>query len=196
MCRNLEGMYQTLEANLQLRSYSQDEFIASIETRIIDLANQSPEKINSSATLNSIIQMVVDLDAYQAEKARQAPASSTSGSANANIAPDQSWRGLKGLVAPGLKDQGETEPQSLETCTLSGSLEIVSLLDNPEYIALSYVWGDPSRLSKILVNELEVHITENLAIALEHLQPSDDALTLWVDAVSICSKASKIIKNI
>jgi hypothetical protein len=140
--------------------------------------------------------MVVELDAYQAEKTRQALASSTTGSANANIAPDLPCRGLKSLVAPAEKYQEETEPQSLETCTLTGSLEIVSLLDNPEYIALSYVWGDPSRLSKILVNELEVHVTENLAIALENLRPSDDALTLWVDAVSICSKASKIIKNI
>jgi hypothetical protein len=41
-------------------------------------------------------------------------------------------------------------------------------------------------LSKILVDDVEVDITENLAIALEHIQTLNDPVALWVDAASIC----------
>lgn len=45
--------------------------------------------------------------------------------------------------------------------------------------------GRSQHLVKILVNDVEVAITESLAIALDHLQMSDDTVKLWVDALCI-----------
>ncbi|RSL60706.1 hypothetical protein CEP53_005371 [Fusarium sp. AF-6] len=68
-------------------------------------------------------------------------------------------------------------------------LKVVSLDDEPAYSALSYVWGDPAITKSILVNGKRVHVTTNLASALEHapkhLEHADVALRLWADAVCI-----------
>lgn len=74
-----------------------------------------------------------------------------------------------------------------------------SLLDNPEdqYIALSYVWGDPNITKEIIVNGVSVPVTINLAAALRsiqlHLSPAsasegeslDLPQYLWADALCI-----------
>ncbi|RTE78457.1 hypothetical protein BHE90_007050 [Fusarium euwallaceae] len=68
-------------------------------------------------------------------------------------------------------------------------LKVVSLDDEPAYSALSYVWGDPAITKSILVNGKRVHVTTNLASALEHapkhLEDANVAPRLWADAICI-----------
>ncbi|KAJ8064481.1 hypothetical protein OCU04_006815 [Sclerotinia nivalis] len=65
------------------------------------------------------------------------------------------------------------------------TVETISLLSNPEYEALSYVWGDASIQRTIIFNEIPFSVTQNLAIALHHLRLSDKPRRLWVDALCI-----------
>jgi hypothetical protein len=55
----------------------------------------------------------------------------------------------------------------------------------PHYIGLSYTWGDPEIRRPMLVGDKVFHATENLAIALEHLQEEDKTIIFWIDAVCI-----------
>lgn len=68
---------------------------------------------------------------------------------------------------------------------LSCTFSIVSLDDHPEYEALSYVWGDPLKEKRILINNEPVGITRNLHEALHTLQLAEKERILWVDAVCI-----------
>lgn len=61
----------------------------------------------------------------------------------------------------------------------------VLLEENPDYEALSYVWGDSLLKYKILVNGVLYPITTNLYLALRRLRCVDAARTIWVDAVCI-----------
>jgi Heterokaryon incompatibility protein (HET) len=64
------------------------------------------------------------------------------------------------------------------------SLLHVSLDDNPQYHALSYVWGRPERTFQIFINGSFVYVTESLGEALQRLQ-SEKIQYLWVDALCI-----------
>ena len=55
----------------------------------------------------------------------------------------------------------------------------------PQFAALSYCWGDPSRTQPILVDGCVIHITESLHSALVRLSGAEYVLPLWVDAVCI-----------
>ncbi|KAE9366699.1 HET-domain-containing protein [Stipitochalara longipes BDJ] len=61
----------------------------------------------------------------------------------------------------------------------------VVLDENPDYAALSYVWGDPLLTHEILVNGILYSITTNLYLALRRLRRVDAACIIWVDAVCI-----------
>jgi hypothetical protein len=78
-----------------------------------------------------------------------------------------------------LKDIHSTHTSS----PLSGSLEVIPLQGNSNYIALSYVWGNEGQKLPFILNGHNVEITENLAIALQNLQSPDGVVHLWVDAV-------------
>lgn len=74
------------------------------------------------------------------------------------------------------------------------SLSVVSLLDRPQYNALSYVWGDiaPSAPSEpsIILDKHVFPVTPNLYSALHHLRPrplgaSQDPIVMWIDALCI-----------
>lgn len=80
-----------------------------------------------------------------------------------------------------------------ENCTL-WSLEVASLDINPQFIALSYVWGDQSRTEGISINGQAIAVTDNLAHALHHSQNvwasihqdlTLSGLRIWADAVCI-----------
>jgi hypothetical protein len=71
------------------------------------------------------------------------------------------------------------------------STETVSLLEQPEYEALSYVWGDMSVQRKIIFDGMHFPITENLAIALHHLRLPDKPRRVWVDALCINQSNTK-----
>lgn len=69
--------------------------------------------------------------------------------------------------------------------TLRCDLIYVSSNDCPAYIALSYVWGNPTKSSTVVVNGQILHITRNLEIALRQLGEIVESSYLWIDAISI-----------
>lgn len=54
----------------------------------------------------------------------------------------------------------------------------------PDYVALSYCWGDPSITHPIIVNDLPVQVTTNLEAALRALR-HQKVETVWIDALCI-----------
>ena len=59
-------------------------------------------------------------------------------------------------------------------------LEHVSLATNPDFIALSYTWGDPTATSPILLDGQKYPVTTNLKSFLQHMQ------TLLYHTVRLC----------
>jgi hypothetical protein len=57
--------------------------------------------------------------------------------------------------------------------------------EDPEYEALSYVWGSGENKQKILIDGQQLSVTANLAEALEYLYNRDGPRKLWVDAICI-----------
>lgn len=57
-----------------------------------------------------------------------------------------------------------------EASTISCSLHLSSLEDQPDFNALSYVWGDPSVTQNILVQGEVFAATTNLVSALRHIR--------------------------
>jgi ankyrin repeat protein len=68
-------------------------------------------------------------------------------------------------------------------CTLSRAV----LDEQPEYEALSYVWGDPKHRRKILVDGRKTKVTINLEVALRHLRNPNTPRTVWIDALYMYS---------
>ncbi|GAB1313504.1 hypothetical protein MFIFM68171_03714 [Madurella fahalii] len=54
-----------------------------------------------------------------------------------------------------------------------------------DYDALSYVWGDATKLTPIQINGRTLMVTENLRTALLNIRKLDRSYMLWVDAVCI-----------
>jgi hypothetical protein len=54
----------------------------------------------------------------------------------------------------------------------------------PDYVALSYCWGDPAITRLIIVNDLPVQVTTNLEAALRALR-HQKVETVWIDALCI-----------
>ncbi|KAK2759641.1 heterokaryon incompatibility protein [Colletotrichum kahawae] len=79
----------------------------------------------------------------------------------------------------------ELFPSSSRGAPLRGRLVQSDITYQPDYEALSYVWGDASPSEHILIDEHNVPITTNLHSALVHLRDSSEARTLWVDALCI-----------
>jgi hypothetical protein len=89
------------------------------------------------------------------------------------------------------KEDGETRllrlrSTDIEDADIECSLDTVKLdHDVDEYIALSYVWGDPNITEPIAINGHKLQVTTNLASALRHiriLETSKETL-LWADAI-------------
>jgi len=62
--------------------------------------------------------------------------------------------------------------------------EHVSLINPPEFSALSYCWGKPDITKEILINGIPFPVTTNLESALRHLVAKGYS-RLWVDAMCI-----------
>lgn len=54
-----------------------------------------------------------------------------------------------------------------------------------KYLALSYTWGKPQFTARILCDQIEFPITQNLADALQHIRHEHLELLIWVDALCI-----------
>ncbi|KAK4450871.1 heterokaryon incompatibility protein-domain-containing protein [Podospora aff. communis PSN243] len=65
------------------------------------------------------------------------------------------------------------------------SLRVASLDDDPQYEALSYVWGPREPAASIDLDGQQFGITKNLHAALKRLRRPDSQRTLWVDAICI-----------
>ncbi|RSL49822.1 hypothetical protein CEP54_012247 [Fusarium duplospermum] len=79
----------------------------------------------------------------------------------------------------------ELFPSDNRTEPLLGRLVESDLTLQPEYEALSYVWGDTNVNEHIFLDEQAIPITPNLHSALVHLRDASDVRTIWVDALCI-----------
>jgi Heterokaryon incompatibility protein (HET) len=61
----------------------------------------------------------------------------------------------------------------------------VSLNENPQYIALSYTWGDPRDTQTIIIGNAPVPVTRNLYSAMYHLVYYTNTKVVWIDALCI-----------
>lgn len=59
------------------------------------------------------------------------------------------------------------------------------LSNNPNYEALSYVWGDPHITKQIILNDTKFEATVNLEAALRCLRHPRDPRVMWIDALCI-----------
>ncbi|KAL5319190.1 hypothetical protein ACEPPN_012239 [Leptodophora sp. 'Broadleaf-Isolate-01'] len=69
--------------------------------------------------------------------------------------------------------------------TLACSFEIVDVHSPPEYIALSYVWGDESSKVPIICDGKSISVTSNLRDALQKFCGLENKTRLWADALCI-----------
>ena len=88
----------------------------------------------------------------------------------------------------------QTDRQEIRTLTLKPGafdnaihcvMTTASLIDRPIYTALSFVWGNLEEPLMVYVDEIEIEVTQNLAMALRYIRKPDQDLVLWVDALSI-----------
>ncbi|EWY92013.1 hypothetical protein FOYG_08919 [Fusarium oxysporum NRRL 32931] len=79
----------------------------------------------------------------------------------------------------------ELLPSSNRTDPLVGRLVGSDITFQPDYEALSYVWGDTTPVRYINLGDQDISITPNLHSALIHLRSPDTVRTLWVDALCI-----------
>ncbi|KAH6718579.1 heterokaryon incompatibility protein-domain-containing protein [Leptodontidium sp. MPI-SDFR-AT-0119] len=87
-----------------------------------------------------------------------------------------------------------THPPTESPDPISCSLTTVSLLEDPVYDALSYVWGDPKVTSTITVDGYPFEATKNLVAALKEIRKSSHLSLIWIDAICI-NQASTDEKN-
>ncbi|KAE8447302.1 hypothetical protein EG329_010860 [Mollisiaceae sp. DMI_Dod_QoI] len=73
------------------------------------------------------------------------------------------------------------------------SLKHASLLNPPEFCALSYCWGDPKITTEVVINGVPVPVTTNLESALRHLRAKGLG-SFWIDAICI-NQEDKAEKN-
>jgi hypothetical protein len=81
---------------------------------------------------------------------------------------------------------------SLEACDLAEAdaqlactLITAKLSENPNYEALSYMWGLQSTSAIITVNGQDLVVGENLWLALKQLRLGASRRTIWIDAICI-----------
>uniref|UniRef100_A0A0B7JYH3 Heterokaryon incompatibility domain-containing protein n=1 Tax=Bionectria ochroleuca TaxID=29856 RepID=A0A0B7JYH3_BIOOC len=65
------------------------------------------------------------------------------------------------------------------------SLQVASLDDEPEFEAISYVWGDPTSRKTIYCDGVCISVTANLYAALHNFRLEDKPRRLWADALCI-----------
>jgi Heterokaryon incompatibility protein (HET) len=77
---------------------------------------------------------------------------------------------------------------STESSLVECMTDTVSLDDQPDYIALSYAWEDPSLTTPIVLNGVQVEVTTSLEAALRRIRSSrhvNDHVELWIDSICI-----------
>ena len=72
-----------------------------------------------------------------------------------------------------------------KTAPVCCSLNTVSLSDNPNYFALSYVWGEPNFDEQIFIDGTATAVTKALLEPLRNIRDVFGTVLLWVDALCI-----------
>ncbi|KAI0104278.1 heterokaryon incompatibility protein-domain-containing protein [Nemania sp. FL0031] len=65
------------------------------------------------------------------------------------------------------------------------NLATTELNDDTQFEALSYTWGDPDKVTEIIIGQYKCQVTVNLSRALRHLRLPNKPRILWADAVCI-----------
>jgi hypothetical protein len=78
---------------------------------------------------------------------------------------------------------------------ICGFLIEVPIATRPEYMALSYAWGDPTDAVPIQLFGQEFPVTKSLVAALRHIRSCKGIYTVWADAVCI-NQADTAEKNL
>jgi hypothetical protein len=68
---------------------------------------------------------------------------------------------------------------------ISCHLTLVSLGDNPQFQALSYVWGDPKDTNLVQLDGHVFPVTRNLEAAIRRLRKSTEDRVIWIDQLCI-----------
>ncbi|KAH7359401.1 heterokaryon incompatibility protein-domain-containing protein [Plectosphaerella cucumerina] len=68
---------------------------------------------------------------------------------------------------------------------LRATLQEVSIHNLPHYMALSYVWGNPTTKKNLLVNGRIMKIQPNVSDALRRLRARHGSFAIWIDAICI-----------
>lgn len=80
----------------------------------------------------------------------------------------------------------ELHPSDSSASDITASLSVVSLRDNPSYVALSYVWGGSGiPVPTISLSDHTKAVTDNLRAALYALRDKTDTRLIWIDALCI-----------
>lgn len=74
--------------------------------------------------------------------------------------------------------------------SIKGKFSVVSLYSNPEFIALSYVWGDATTTTILIVENEQIPVSQNLHEALRRLRwhacrKKRHSTVIWADALCI-----------
>jgi len=69
--------------------------------------------------------------------------------------------------------------------SISCELQYVSLVDDTQYEAISYCWGEQVPTVEIACNGNPLRVTENLAAAIRTFRRKDSTILLWADAICI-----------
>ena len=68
---------------------------------------------------------------------------------------------------------------------LEGRLDFANLDDKPQYEAISYVWGDPTRCDEIMIDGKALGLTQSISDALQRIRLRDEPRAIWADQVCI-----------
>ncbi|KAI0168664.1 heterokaryon incompatibility protein-domain-containing protein [Pestalotiopsis sp. NC0098] len=72
-----------------------------------------------------------------------------------------------------------------DTDPIRVELHLKAMSTNPEYMAISYAWGDRNAQRTVICEDKDIQVPMSLHRALAHLRHSVDAVDLWADAISI-----------
>lgn len=75
--------------------------------------------------------------------------------------------------------------KTLDTDVIRCVFSVVALDDQPQFEALSYVWGNPTSDAVVELEGRAVRVTSNLHSALKHLRRSGEERIIWADALCI-----------
>ncbi|KAK1545611.1 hypothetical protein CPAR01_03113 [Colletotrichum paranaense] len=68
---------------------------------------------------------------------------------------------------------------------IQGVFSVATLDDGPDYLCISYVWGDASDTKNIAVDGKDFKITTSLFSVLRRIRSEQEYLTVWADALCI-----------